>query len=171
MVDPFAGCGGNIIQLAKTCRQVIAIDVDPEKIRMAKHNAAIYGVADKIEFIVGDSIKILPTIKHADVVFLSPPWGGLKYSRKRYDMEEMVINGVTGSALFALARRLTKNIVYYMPKTTPVADLEALAPDKLVECEIVVLNKTSSVMTAYYGDLARVEDEEQPTRDDVGKTV
>ncbi|KUF91996.1 tRNA (guanine(10)-N2)-methyltransferase [Phytophthora nicotianae] len=30
---------------------VIAIDIDPEKIRMAKHNAAIYGVADKIEFI------------------------------------------------------------------------------------------------------------------------
>ncbi|KUF90104.1 Trimethylguanosine synthase [Phytophthora nicotianae] len=77
VVDPFSGCGGNVIQLAMTCKQVIAIDIDPEKIRMAKHNAAIYGVADKIEFIVGNSIDILPNVK-ADAVFLSPPWGGVK---------------------------------------------------------------------------------------------
>ena len=33
---------------------VIAIDVDPVKISCAKHNAKIYGVLDKIEFINGD---------------------------------------------------------------------------------------------------------------------
>lgn len=36
---------------------VIAIDIDPVKISCAKHNAKIYGVLDKIEFINGDFFK------------------------------------------------------------------------------------------------------------------
>ncbi|KAE9545642.1 hypothetical protein AGLY_001185 [Aphis glycines] len=70
--DPFCGAGGNIIQLAMICKKVIAVDIDPNKIRMARHNAEIYGVADKIEFIVGDIFLIYPKLK-ADVVFMSPP--------------------------------------------------------------------------------------------------
>jgi hypothetical protein len=51
---------------------VIAIDIDPSKIELARHNASVYGVADRIEFIVGDFIQLAPSLK-ADVVFLSPP--------------------------------------------------------------------------------------------------
>jgi trimethylguanosine synthase len=76
VVDAFTGCGGNAIQLAMTCRQVIAIDMDPKKIAIAKHNAHVYGVSDRIEWLVGDAFQILPSIKYADAVFLSPPWGG-----------------------------------------------------------------------------------------------
>ncbi|KAE8965342.1 hypothetical protein PR002_g28702 [Phytophthora rubi] len=152
VVDPFSGCGGNVIQLAKTCKHVIAIDIDPEKIRMAKHNAAIYGVADKIEWIVGNSIDILPNIK-ADAVFLSPPWGGVKYSRKLFSLEEMLVKGVSGLDLFALARKVSKNIAYYLPRGTPNSDLEALTPGESVECEKIFLNEQLKVMTAYYGDL------------------
>lgn len=57
---------------------MIAIDIDPDKIEMARHNAAIYGVADRIEFIVGDFLQLSETLR-ADVVFLSPPWGGPSY--------------------------------------------------------------------------------------------
>ena len=42
---------------------VIAIDIDPVKIACAIHNAAIYGVADRIEFIVGDYFQIMPHLK------------------------------------------------------------------------------------------------------------
>lgn len=154
VVDPFAGCGGNVIQLAMVCKHVIAIDIDPEKIRMAKHNAKIYGVADKVEWIVGNSVDILPTLK-ADVVFLSPPWGGLDYSRDHFRLDEMVVKGVSGVDLFAKARQVTKNIAYYLPKTTPAHDLEALAPEELVECERMFLNRQLKVVTAYYGELAR----------------
>lgn len=153
VVDPFAGCGGNVIQLAMTCRQVIAIDIDPEKIRMAKHNAAIYGVADKIEFIVGNSVELLPNLK-ADVVFLSPPWGGNNYSRNEFSLEGMMIKGVSGKDLFEKARQVTPNVVYYLPKTTPATALAALSPNEAVECEQIFLNDQLKVMTAYYGDLA-----------------
>ena len=42
---------------------VIAIDIDPVKIACARHNAQVYGVADRIEFIIGDYFTVLPTIK------------------------------------------------------------------------------------------------------------
>lgn len=57
---------------------MVAIDIDPAKIELARHNAAVYGVEDRIEFIVGDFFKVAGDLK-ADVVFLSPPWGGPKY--------------------------------------------------------------------------------------------
>ena len=50
--------GGNAIQFAFTCNHVIAIDIDPHKIALARHNAAVYGVADRIEFIVGDFFNV-----------------------------------------------------------------------------------------------------------------
>jgi trimethylguanosine synthase len=58
-----AGVGGNAIQFAMTCERVIAIDNSAEKIEMAKHNARIYGVEDRIEFIVGDFLKVAPGLK------------------------------------------------------------------------------------------------------------
>lgn len=60
------------------CFLVIAIDIDAKKIEMARHNAEIYGVADRIEFIVGDFLQLSDSLR-ADVVFLSPPWGGPDY--------------------------------------------------------------------------------------------
>lgn len=42
---------------------VIAIDIDPAKIELAKHNASVYGVADRIEFIVGDFFDVIRRIK------------------------------------------------------------------------------------------------------------
>ena len=76
IVDGFCGAGGNAIQFAKVCEKVIAIDIDPIKIQCAKHNASIYGVLDKIEFIIGDVFDIIPQLKsrQVDIVHMSPPW-------------------------------------------------------------------------------------------------
>ena len=69
---------------------VIAVDIDPVKIDCARHNAAIYGVADRIEFIVADYMEIAHTLK-ADGVFLSPPWGGPKYLKSDvFDLKTMI---------------------------------------------------------------------------------
>lgn len=89
LVDGFCGVGGNAIQFAFTCERVIAIDIDPNKIELARHNAAVYGVEDRIEFIVGDFFQVMPSLK-ADVVFLSPPWGGPEYQNQEvFDLKEM----------------------------------------------------------------------------------
>ena len=63
------------------------------KVELARHNAEVYGVADRIEFIVGDYMILAPHLK-GDVVFLSPPWGGPQYlSAEVFDLEtSMSIN-------------------------------------------------------------------------------
>jgi trimethylguanosine synthase len=58
--------------------QVIAVEISAERLAMAQHNARLYGVEHKIEFICADFFDIAPTLA-ADGVFLSPPWGGPLY--------------------------------------------------------------------------------------------
>ena len=69
---------------------MIAIDLDPVKVAYARHNAEVYGVADRIEFIVGDFMQIVPKLS-AEVIFLSPPWGGPEYLHaKTFDIQTMI---------------------------------------------------------------------------------
>lgn len=44
-------------------KHVIAIDIDPNKIGYAQHNAALYGVDDRVDFIRGDSFCLAPRLK------------------------------------------------------------------------------------------------------------
>lgn len=44
-------------------KHVIAIDIDPKKIEYAQHNAAIYGVDDRIDFLKGDSFLLTTKLK------------------------------------------------------------------------------------------------------------
>lgn len=57
---------------------MIAVDIDPKKIELARKNAAVYGVLDKIQFVLGDFLELAPRLR-GDVVFLSMPWGGPEY--------------------------------------------------------------------------------------------
>ncbi|CAH8348604.1 unnamed protein product [Eruca vesicaria subsp. sativa] len=63
VIDCFTGVGGNAIQFASRSHYVIAIDLDPKKLDLAKHNAAIYGVADKIDFVKGDFFDLAHNLK------------------------------------------------------------------------------------------------------------
>lgn len=49
------------------CHHVVAIEIDPNKVALAIHNAKIYGVEDQIDFIVGDFFQLAPFLK---VVYL-----------------------------------------------------------------------------------------------------
>lgn len=80
ILDAFTGCGANAIALAlhpSVCR-VVTVDVCESKVRCAKHNAAVYGVADKIEFVQGDASSLLEhwakEIEQASEVSSSMTW-------------------------------------------------------------------------------------------------
>lgn len=45
------------------CGHVVAIEIDPKKVALAFHNAKIYGVQHRIDFIVGDFFKLAPFLK------------------------------------------------------------------------------------------------------------
>jgi len=69
----------------------------------------VYGVEDRIEFIQGDFLKIAPTLT-ADVVFLSPPWGGPDYlTADVFDLETMIeINGYPLLVLLVMFLLITR---------------------------------------------------------------
>uniref|UniRef100_A0A182NDK1 Trimethylguanosine synthase n=1 Tax=Anopheles dirus TaxID=7168 RepID=A0A182NDK1_9DIPT len=153
IVDAFCGCGGNAIQFALSCQQVIAIDIDPRKIEMAKHNATVYGVADRIDFIVGDFMQLAGRLR-ADTVFLSPPWGGPGYLKEEvYDLEQSLLP-VPATQLMEAAQRVSKNVALYLPRNSNTQQLTMLAgANGAVEIEQNFLDRKLIALTAYYGDL------------------
>ncbi|XP_024428017.2 trimethylguanosine synthase isoform X2 [Desmodus rotundus] len=154
VVDAFCGVGGNTIQFALTGKRVIAIDIDPVKIDLARNNAEVYGIADKIEFICGDFLLLASHLK-ADVVFLSPPWGGPDYATaETFDIKTMM--SPDGFEIFRLSQKITNNIVYFLPRNADIDQVASLAgPGGQVEIEQNFLNNKLKTITAYFGNLIR----------------
>jgi len=74
VVDACCGSGGNALGFARAGCEVVAIDVDSERLAEAAHNAALYGVAGRIRFVHGDALALLPGLS-GDLLFFDPPWG------------------------------------------------------------------------------------------------
>lgn len=74
VIDVGCGCGGDTIGFARGGAAVIAVERDPTRLAMARHNAALYGVASQIRFVLGDGVALLPTLI-GDLVYVDPPWG------------------------------------------------------------------------------------------------
>lgn len=132
---------------------VIAIDIDPAKIALAQNNAAVYGVADRIEFVVGDFFQLVDGLR-ADVVFLSPPWGGPDYMDEAvYDLE---LSRPTVAAMCAAARGISPNLCIFLPRNTDTEQLAALAPrGARLEVEQNFLNSKLKTVSVYFGELVK----------------
>ncbi|KAJ2615550.1 Trimethylguanosine synthase [Coemansia sp. RSA 1365] len=152
VVDAFCGVGGNTIKFASWCEHVIAIDIDLGRLEMARHNAQIYGVEDRIEFILGDFYQLAPMLQ-ADVVFLSPPWGGPEYtSAPIFDLDTMPFH--SAREWLDRARLVSNNIAYFMPRNCNPQQLADIFPDVPCDIELNYTNGFFKAITAYYGDLA-----------------
>ena len=181
VVDGFCGVGGNAIQFALKCEKVIAIDISIQKIQCARNNARVYGVEDKIVFIVGDFMKIAPVLR-ADAVFLSPPWGGPEYlNADSFSIESMPISG---KEIYEAAKTISDDIAFYVPRNVNADEMLELAKvkgtrngllsssavaekkvdheeeegaEESVACEIEEnkLNGKVKACTVYYGDLVK----------------
>ncbi|XP_069587460.1 trimethylguanosine synthase isoform X2 [Ranitomeya imitator] len=126
VVDAFCGVGGNAIQFALAGMHVIAVDIDPVKLDLAYNNAMVYGVADRIELIRADFMCIARDLK-ADVVFLSPPWGGPDYvSAETFDIKTMM--SPDGFEVFQLSQQITRNIIYFVPRNTDAEQIRTPLP-------------------------------------------
>ncbi|KAL1207752.1 hypothetical protein V5N11_000485 [Cardamine amara subsp. amara] len=153
VIDCFTGVGGNAIQFASRSHYVIAVDLDPKKLELAQHNAAIYGVADKIDFVKGDFFDLAHNLK-AGTVFLSPPWGGPDYLKaKTYDMKTM-LRPRDGGALFKAAMNIASTIIMFLPRNVDINQLAELAvstsPPWSLEAKKNYLNGKLKAITAYY---------------------
>ncbi|EJU04618.1 S-adenosyl-L-methionine-dependent methyltransferase [Dacryopinax primogenitus] len=176
VLDAFCGVGGNAIAFARTCDRVIAIDNSSIRLALARHNAALYGVADRIEFILADyptfarSLIQLPSSspsrRKIDVVFMSPPWGGPEYNKPAEGEEGIgepatyklaAISPVHGKELFELSRGITKNVAYYLPRHVDLEEVSALLDKEggeMVEVEEEWMANRLTAVTCYFGGLA-----------------
>ncbi|KAK4689426.1 trimethylguanosine synthase, partial [Tremellales sp. Uapishka_1] len=167
VLDAFCGIGGNAIELARTCERgkltrvlgglkltsaVIAMDNDITRLRLARHNALHSGVADRIEFVLGDYVAFARAYaahmkadervdggrgEEIDVIFLSPPWGGPEYlnfnanpngdplTANTYPLS--ALEPISGQELFELSSQITPNIAMYLPKNVNTAEVGNLA--------------------------------------------
>lgn len=127
---------------------VIAIDNSPVRLSLARHNATIYGVVDRIEFILGDYISFArshsstfaDSNRKIDIVFLSPPWGGPSYLSGSAENANAVdddeahpefhlsdIKPIHGAELYQLSKNITPNIAYFLPRNTNLEEISELA--------------------------------------------
>lgn len=124
VIDACAGAGGNAIGFARAGSMVVAIEIDENRLAMARHNATLYGVADRIEFIVGDACRLLPQLD-ADLLFIDPPWGG-RYSKERVMLEDLPPCAELLQCGGHLPERWIKVPPSFDPSTVPGCEVEAI---------------------------------------------
>ncbi|KAH9389351.1 Trimethylguanosine synthase [Tyrophagus putrescentiae] len=167
-----AAPAATIIQFAlmPSTALVYAVDIDPRKIELARHNASIYGCLHKIQFIVADFFEVIQgdrlPCSLVDACFLSPPWSQSSPDYLTYEsfsLAQMTPDG------FEIARRVadrvTKNISFLLPRNFDMGELPSLSSivyqnvgggemEKSVEIEENMLYKKKvKTLTAYFGHL------------------
>lgn len=120
IVEGFCGIGGNAIAFAQTGKKVYAIEKNKTRLEMARHNAEIYGVRNKITFIHGDFFKEVPKIK-AEGIFLDPSWNGPDHENlKSFKLENFNPNG---NEILKLAFFLFSKITLKIPDNFDISEL------------------------------------------------
>lgn len=78
VLDAFCGCGGNAIAFAKLLSSkvslVISMDIDRPRLRMAAHNASIYGIPpNRIVFVEANSVAAMERCYRDGNLIMDPP--------------------------------------------------------------------------------------------------
>ena len=153
IIDAFCGVGGNAIQFAHTCERVVGVELDEKRLRLARRNAAVYGVDERIEWLHTDFFALSPSTIRADVVFLSPPWGGPEYTQAAaFDLVTMM-GGLDGAAILRHALSLAPSVAYFLPRNADLEQVASLAREHGVPLEIerCALNGHEKGVMAYFG--------------------
>lgn len=151
--------GSMCIQMAKRIDKVIGVDIDENRIKMARKNAKLYGVSDKVLFIKGNvlDIKLLKTIK-VDIALLDPGWSARAMDRTSHAHD---IDSTQPSLrkMFNLTNKyITSNIVARVPATFTCDTLKELGQCKL---ENIIINDEIVFKVAYFiGDIKKCYQED-----------
>ncbi|PRP97341.1 methyltransferase domain-containing protein [Enhygromyxa salina] len=89
VVDAGCGAGGNAIAFARAGCRVHAIDQDLARLELARHNAGVYGVSDRIQFVHADARAwVAAQADPGAILFVDPPWGA-DWSRSGCDLASL----------------------------------------------------------------------------------
>lgn len=134
VVDGFCGVGANAIAFARSGAKVCAIEKDKTRLEIAKHNAGIYGVRDKIKFIHGDFFIEAQKSK-AEGVFLDPSWGGPSHeSLEKFKLSDFIPDG---NNILNLALENFKKVALKIPDNFDTSELEKFGKEYEIEDNIM----------------------------------
>lgn len=139
--------GSTCIQLAKRFDKVVGIDIDQDRVDMARKNAKLYEV-DNVQFIRGDvlDINLLKSID-AEIALLDPGWATRPMDRSSH-VSDIDSTQPSLRKMFNLAsQHITKNIVTRIPATFTCDTLKELGNCKL---ENIIINDEVVFKIAYF---------------------
>jgi len=120
VLDGFCGIGGSAIALARRGKRVFTVELNSERLAMAKNNARVYGVERFITFINGDFFDVAPSI-NADAAILDPPWGWPRY--RKIDVFQLEHFNPDGSKIINFALNYFNLILLRTPKNFNTSEL------------------------------------------------
>jgi len=84
ITDATASIGGNVFAFATCFGKVNAIEKLEPTAQMLLHNLKLLGLSSNVTVWCGDSseVALVADKMKQDVVFLDPPWGGLRYKKE-----------------------------------------------------------------------------------------
>jgi len=120
VADVGTGSGAIAVAIAKhaAAAQIIATDISPAALAVARQNAADHGVTGRIEFLETDLLASLPTQRQFDLIVSNPPYigtqeeGTLAPQVRDHEPRLALFGGPTGTEIIArlipqAAERLT----------------------------------------------------------------
>ncbi|MBD3363257.1 hypothetical protein GF362_06060 [Candidatus Dojkabacteria bacterium] len=150
--------GSTCIQLGRHLDKVVGIEIDEDRVVMARKNAILYGV-DNVQFIRGDvlDIKLLKSI-NADIAFLDPGWSTRLMDRSSHVSDIDSTNPSLRKMFDLTKRHITENIIARIPATFNFGTLKELGKCRL---ENIIINNELVFKFAYFiGEYKRCEEED-----------
>jgi trimethylguanosine synthase len=135
ILDVCSGIGSMSIAFARKNLNVTSVEIDQAKINMAHHNAKIYGVDDKINFVCGDitsrsTLNLLP--KDTDTLWMDPPWGSSVGDYLKKSIIRIEDLKLANTDLRDLARFIPcQYIMMRLPRNFDLKTIEAVSGKKL----------------------------------------
>jgi trimethylguanosine synthase len=168
VMDGTCGIGGLAIALAQQegVEAVIAVDIEIERIKMARHNAGLYPNVRKIRFL-HSAVEDILAATNPDCLVLDPPWGGRDYDRTRMGISDLGIN------LLGVLELAPEKVLLKLPRSFDVSELPGEWTVKALVDDRGILKFLSALRTAVPAKPAVEEEveegvEEQPKDDGMG---
>jgi SAM-dependent methyltransferase len=143
IADLGCGIGGQVIFFARECKNVYAVERNPEKLEYAKENCRLYDV-DNVEFILGDALspEIKEKVSDADIIFSDPARPLSEKERTLENLEPSI------PEIIKIYFDVTPDLAFHAPPQMP--------PERIVldcEREYLSLNGQLNRLTLYLGSL------------------
>lgn len=139
IIEIGSGIGLQSIEFAKTCKKVIAIEIDKRKHNYAMHNAEALGIKN-IEFINADALKLNPP--KADIVFCETERKAEEAERKAESIKPNI------KKLLEIYRKITKDICIEVPPQMQDIKFDC-------EREYISVNHELNRLNLYFGKLKK----------------